>query len=471
MGSLEPGTTDTAGASLVGAERGGVSRRGFLGVAGAALGAAALGGSLTGCSSGQKASGGPTTLNVWMYSEPSRTAIQNNMIAAFKKANPDIGIKLTRTDFTTYYTKLATSIASRQLPDVFMMSGAYFYEAVYNKALMDLTDRIKSSGIHINNYFGDPTGEDVAWEGRMYGIPGEIDTLCLAYNADMFEAAKLDPPTSGWTWEQILEAAQKMTGRRNGKQYYGIYSWNSSEELWGNFVRENGGNWLNESYTKGALDQPEAIEAIQFAVDLIHKYKVSPTSLGVSSLPGYIQSTGNPFLSGLIGMKLQGNYEMALLSQINSFKWDTVEMPRKKEQGGIGWYQSWVMGSTTAHPDEAWKLLHFLVTEGQTITAKTPGRGLTPALKSAANSPSFQQSGKQPNMKAWTDGWAHHFDFAFHPAWLQYQGIYSKALDPCFNNNSSVSAAVKASTPQVNAALARYPWFNSSKLTPVAWPS
>jgi multiple sugar transport system substrate-binding protein len=337
---------------------------------------------------------------------------------------------------------------------------------------MELTDRIKSSGININNYFGTPTGEDIAWEGKMYGVPGEIDTLCLAYNADMFNEAKLDPPTSGWTWGQLLEAAQKMTKKNSkGKQQYGFYSWNSGEELWGNFVRENGGNFLDSTYTKGALDQPEAVEAIQFAVDLIHKYKVSPSALGVSSRPGYIQSTGNPFLSGLIGMKLQGNYEMALLSQINNFSWDTVEMPRKVKQGGIGWYQSWVVGSTTSHPEEAWKLLHFLVTQGQTVTAQTPGRGLTPALKSAADSKAFQQSGKQPDMKAWTDGWSHHFDFAFHPAWLEYQGIYSKALDTCFNNNTSVLSAVKSATSQVNASLARYPWFDSSKLTPIAWPS
>ncbi|MDQ1730766.1 MAG: multiple sugar transport system substrate-binding protein [Pseudonocardiales bacterium] len=453
-----------------GLERG-LSRRGFLGAAGSVVGAASLGGLLAGCggSSGGGSKSGKATLNVWMYSEPSRTAIQDNIIAAFKKANPDIDIKLTRTDFSTYYSKLATSIASRTLPDVFMMSGAYFYQAVQNKALMDLTDRIKTANISLDNYFGSPTGEDTVWENKVYGIPGEIDHVALAYNEDMFEAAGLDAPTAGWSWDQLLHAAQAMTKKnKNGKQQYGFYSWNSSQEVWGSFVRENGGNFLDSTYTKGALDQPEAIEAIQFAVDLIHKYKVSPAPLGISSLPGYIQSTGNPFLTGLIGMKVQGNYEMALLSQIKDFKWNVVEMPKKQKPGGIGWYQSWVMGSTTKHPDEAWKLLDFIVTQGQDITAKTPGRGLTPSLKSAAASPSFLQTGA-PNMKAWTDGWKNHFDFAFHPAWLEYQGIYSKALDACFNTNANVADAMKSATSQVNNSLSRYPWFDSSKLSPIAW--
>jgi multiple sugar transport system substrate-binding protein len=444
------------------------SRRWFLGASGAAIGSAGLTSLLSACGSDGSGGSGKGALEVWMYSEPSRTAIQNNMIAAFRKKHPDIKINLTRTDFSTYYSKLATSIASGQLPDVFMMSGAYFYQAAHQQALMDLTDRAKKANLSLSDYFGTPTGEDVSWEGKTYGIPGEIDTVALAYNEDMFAEAGLDVPTAGWSWDQLLSAAQELTKTRNGKQQYGFYSRNSSQEAWGSFVRQNGGNFLNATQTKGALEQPEAIEAIQFSVDLIHKYKVSPSSLGVSSLPGYIESTGNPFLTGLVGMKFQGNYEMALLTQIKDFKWNVVQMPRQQKPGGIGWYQSWVIGSTTKNPDEAWTLLEFLTTEGQTVTAETPGRGLTPALKSAAASPAFLQSGA-PDMTAWTDGWADHFDFSFHPAWLEYQGIYSKALDACFNNNANVGDAIKSATPQVNAALARYPWFDSSKLSPVAW--
>jgi multiple sugar transport system substrate-binding protein len=443
------------------------SRRWFLGAAGTAATTAGLGGLLSSCGS-DKSSSGKATLEVWMYSEPSRTAIQNAMIADFKKANPDIDVRVTRTDFTTYYSKLATSIASGKLPDVFMMSGAYFYQAAHQKALMDLTSRIKGSKLSLDHYFGTPTGEDISWEGKTYGVPGEIDTVALAYNEDMFEQAGLDLPTPGWSWDDLLHAAQKMTGKKNGKQRYGFYSRNSSQEAWGSFVRQNGGNFLDKTQTKGALDTPEAIEGIQFAVDLIHKYKVSPSPLGVSSLPGYIESTGNPFLTGSLGMKFQGNYEMGLLSQIKDFKWNVVQMPKKQQPGGIGWYQSWVMGSTTKHPDEAWKLLEFFVTKGQEVTASSPGRGLTPSLKSAANSPAFQRKGA-PDMRAWTDGWADHFDFAFHPAWLEYQGIYSKALDVCFNNNKSVKDAIAKATPQVNRSLARYPWFDASKLSPVAW--
>lgn len=440
-----------------------VTRRQAIGVAGAVGALASLGA----LGSESPASAATTELNVWMYNEPSRTAIQDAQIAAYEKANPGITIKLSRTDFGTYYTKLAAAIASKTLPDVFMMSGAYFYSAVNSGALLDITERVAAAKISMNNYFFTPTGEDVSWQGKTYGIPGEIDTVALAYNEDMFKKAGLALPTAGMSWATLLKSAQALTKKRaDGKQQYGFYSRNSSQEAWGSFVRQNGGNFLDSTGTKGALQSSKAIEAIQFSVDLIHKYKVSPSPLGVSSLPGYIESTGNPFLTGLLGMKFQGNYEMALLSQIKDFKWNVVQMPKKVKAGGIGWYQSWVIGSSTSNPDEAWKFLNFMVTKGQTIMAETPGRGLTPSLKSATKDPLFQKS-TAPDMRAWTVGWKDHFDFSFHPAWLEYQGIYSKALDPCFNDNASIKDAVNGATSAVNAALANYPWFDSSKLSQV----
>lgn len=442
-----------------------ISRRQFLGNAGALAGVAVAGSTMARPFARQTPSRphrpSGVTLNVWMYSEPSRTAIQNTMIQEFQAKYPTIKLNVTRTDFSTYYTKLATDIAAGTLPDVFMMSGAYFYQAAHVGALRSLESNIKQSKLNLADYFGEPSGEDVRWGGVTYGIPGEIDQIALAYNKSIFDGAGIKPPAAGWSWAELLDAARTLTKKnKKGQQQYGFYSWNSSQELWGNLLGQAGGSFLNSSYTQGALQTPEGIDAIQFAVDLVNKYKVSPPAQGVSDLPGYIQSTGEPFFTGLIGMSFQGNYEMELLSQLNHFEWDVVPMPKKVASSGLGWYQSWVMGATTKYPDEAWELLHFLVTEGQQITAKSPGRGLTPALKSAAYGSDFSRK-TGPNMKAWLDGWATHTSYGFHPAWLQYQADYSKALDAAFAGSTSVKSAITGATPLVNRALAQDPWFTA----------
>ena len=210
---------------------------------------------------------------------------------------------------------------------------------------------------------------------------------------------------------------------------------------------------------KAALNSPEAIEGIQFAVDLIYKYKVSPTPQGVSSLPGYIESGGSPFLTGLVAMKMQGNYEMTLLSAIQDFEWDVVRMPERKQKGGIGWTQAWTMGVNTPHPDESWTFFEWMITEGQKRMATVPGRGLTPSLREAAYSDAFVGT-PPPDLKAWLDGWDIHYDFEFHPAWFEYLGAYSTALDAVFANDVDVTTAVNEAATQVNEILARYPDFD-----------
>lgn len=426
----------------------------------AAVGAVAIGalGSLPASAWAKRVAKAKTVTLTWAaYQEPSRAPIYAAILKDFAQKHPNIKLNFQTADFTTYYTKLTTNIAAGTTPDVFLMSGAYFYQAVYRKALQQLDPFMKASNVKLSDYFSEQA--DTVYQGKTYAIPAEFDITALAYNKDLFDAAGVKYPTNNWTWTDMLDAALKVTNPK--KKTYGIYSWNSSQEMWGALVDENGGSFLNHEMTKGALDQPEAIQAIQFAVDMIRKYKVSPPPEGVSSLPGYIQSGGSPFLTGLIGMKFQGNYEMGVLSKIHNINWDIVLMPRKKKQGGIGWLQSWVMGSKTKHPEEAWTLLNYLVTDGQKIMANDPGRGLTPSLKSVAYSPAYVRKAP-PHVKSWLDGWGIHFEFDFHPGWFEYQNAYGKALDAVFAGSQTVQAAMTSATKDVNDILARYPWYSRS---------
>jgi len=438
------------------------NRRDFLGKL--AVGATAVGGASLLEGTGARAATvirapKTVTLNLAMYAEPSRTPIQQAMIAAFTRKHPNIRLNITTADFNTYYTKVNTNIAAGTVPDVFMMSGAYFYNGVSKGVLKDLGPFMKASHVSLNDYFTEPANS--LYQGKIYGIPGEIDIMALAYNKDLFDEAGVHYPTAAWTWHDILDAALRITKKdKKGRQVYGVYAVNNSQEMWGDLVKENGGSFLTPDLRHGALNSPQAIQAIQFAVDLIYKYKVSPTAQGVSSLPGYIESGGSPFLTGLVAMKFQGNYEMTLLSNIKNFRWDVVTMPRQRRKTGLGWTQSWVMSANTQHLDEAWTLLHFLLNEGQYITANSHGRGLTPSLKKAAFGSGFVNTGS-PHVRAWLDGWQYHSSFDFHPAWLEYQSAYSKALDPAFAGQMSVKDAVTSGTQQVDGILARYSSFHT----------
>lgn len=50
----------------------------------------------------------------------------------------------------------------------------------------------------------------VTWQGRLYGVPGSIKPLVLYYNPDVFRRADLELPSSDWTVEDVLTAAEQI---------------------------------------------------------------------------------------------------------------------------------------------------------------------------------------------------------------------------------------------------------------------
>lgn len=395
------------------------------------------------------------TIRVAVYQEPSRVEAQRLFFAAFEEANPDIKVEVESADFSTYYTRLNTNLAAGRAPDVFMMSGAYFYAGAMRNAFKDLTPYVEQSGVDLSLYFTEQANS--IYQGKTLGVPEEMSIVSLAYNKDLFDDAGVAYPTETWTWDDLLDAATKLTRTTSdGRQTYGFYSVNNMQELWGNFVKENGGSFLTPDMKQSAINTPESIEAIQFAVDLIHKYKVSPTPQGVSSLPGYIESGGSPFMTGLVAMKFQGNYELGVLLENDAFAWDVVTMPEREVKGGLAWTQSWVMYEQTQQPDAAWRFMEFMLSDdAQTLIGNLPDKGQAPAMKSAAYEGAY---GAPPpdNMRAFLDSWEYGHGFEYHPGWLEWGTAYGQALDPVFAGQVSVEDGANAAAEAANAILARY---------------
>ncbi len=429
-----------------------IDRRNLLKVSAAAAGASAAAQPRPGRAQS------PVTLRVAVYQEPARVAVQKAYVDAFQAKYPNIKIALESADFSTYYTKLNTNLAGGRAPDVFMMSGAYFYSGAMRNTFKDLGPYLEQAGIDLADYFTE--AENSAYQGKTLAVPGELDILALAYNKDLFDEAGVSYPTGDWAWDDILDAATKLTRQANdGRQTYGIYAVNNVQEMWGNLVKQNGGSFLTPDKKQSAINTPEAIEAVQFAVDLIYKHKVSPSAQGVSSLPGYIESGGSPFMTGLVAMKIQGNYELGILLEQDTFSWDVVTMPKQKVKGGLAWSQAWVMWEKTQHPDEAWQFIEFMMSEeGSKVIGNTANKGQCPPMKSVAYEPPY---GAPPpdNMRAFLDGYEFRQSFEFHPAWLEYQAAYGKALDPVFAGQSDVADALNGAAATVNGILERFPDF------------
>jgi multiple sugar transport system substrate-binding protein len=172
------------------------SRRSFLQRAGA-TGAAALsiGGipsALAACGSG--GSGGlSNTLQFWNFYAPGGSSKQQaqwfvNMVNAWNKANKG-QIKLTYITDYTNGSKLQTSFASGQGPDLFLISPGDFLRYYNGGVLKDLTPSIEQAAQ--SDFLPDVIATRKV-DGKIFAIPMEVEPMAFFYSVDAFEKAGLN---------------------------------------------------------------------------------------------------------------------------------------------------------------------------------------------------------------------------------------------------------------------------------------
>jgi len=122
------------------------------------------------------------------------------------------------------------------------------------------------------------TIEALSYDGKLMAIPHLNSVRILLVRKDLLKEAGLEVPK---TWEDIVEAAKVLTidkdGDGNIDQWGYIYSAGAGEsamETFSSFLYTAGGSLWNEDGTP-AFNSPEGLKALQFMIDLVHKYKVS----------------------------------------------------------------------------------------------------------------------------------------------------------------------------------------------------
>jgi multiple sugar transport system substrate-binding protein len=295
-------------------------------------------------------------------------------IAQFMKLHPNIHVTIEQTPWAQYWQKLGTEFAAGNAPDVFWNHLAYYPQFVQQGQLMDLAPLIKQDNVDMSQYYSQLT-QEWTYKGGVYGLPKDWDTIAIVYNKDMFQKAGLPTPTS-MTWNPtdggtFLQTAQKLTVDQNGKHptdagfdakhtsQYGYVSDNNSQENYWNFISMNGGSFLDKSFGQNfQFNQPQSVQALQYLVDLVNKYHVSPSAAETNPNTGIASQL---FEQGKIGMVSLGSWELSSLAQQTKIPWGVVQLPAGSK-GVMSVFNGLTDGIyvKTPHAKEAWELEKWL---------------------------------------------------------------------------------------------------------------
>jgi multiple sugar transport system substrate-binding protein len=236
------------------------------------------------------------------------------------------------------------------------------------------------------------------WRNRYYGLPfigiriGYFNRALAQQVGARVPATWKDP---AWTFEAFREAAQKATGRSEA----GATRWGadmaaaSVRRDWQPWVWNNGGDLFDAEGTRIEFDQPPAVEALEFLVDLVHRHRVAPSPQQLSDAGGRagIFRTGN-----LLAYHAPVN-NIAQNRQGASFDWSLFGLPRGKGKtvwasgGGVGWFTP--AGSRVK--DETWELMKFLASK-ESVRIEALRGEVPPSRRSVAADPAYVNPPEAP---------------------------------------------------------------------------
>ena len=203
-------------------------------------------------------------------------------------------------------TQVLLAAQQQQLPDILMIDNPDLQQVASTGALAPLTDY----GVELEGLY--PNLIDAgSLDGEVYGIAPGINGMALFYNVDMLEAAGVEPPT---TWAEVRDVAAALTS----DGVYGIaFSAPATEE----------GSWQFEPWFWGAgadlsqLDSPEAVQALEFWVDLVESGYASRSVVTWSQ-----GDVNDQFIAGNAAMMQNGVWNLPTLDEAG-INYNVVPIP------------------------------------------------------------------------------------------------------------------------------------------------
>jgi multiple sugar transport system substrate-binding protein len=382
----------------------------------------------------------PVTITWGYWGSPSEVE-ENKMVAAeFEKLNPDIKIEHMTAPWNDYFTKLQTQFAAKAAPDVMFLTYISTYAPM--GVLQDLGPLFKKYNFDKAKY---PAGLLTLFTigGKLYGVPRDNDTKVVFVNKKLFKEAGVALPTASWTTDQFADAAKKLTRKAaDGSPQYGLMFDPGNWFLWV-FMNE-GKMFDNEDSPKTVAFDANAIGGLQFAGDLINKYKVTPDFDQLNN--GTVRQ--QLFLNGKLAMLIDNHSQVPSFLEQKGLEWDVVPLPTfpGKQHHNVAGGAGYTIYSGTKQPEAAWKFWEFLNTKGIGLYMKSGT--MVPPRTDLLNSKEFV--GNKPyNAKVFVDETVAGRGFPSNEWWWNVYSAGNPFFERIWAQGASAKDAVAAALPEM----------------------
>lgn len=331
----------------------------------------------------------PVTLVVASFYNTGSASGWDGLVEAFCEVHPNVTVEVQETTGTEYMTKLVSQLASGTAPDIIAMENSNVARFVENNLLMPINDYLENDpDVSVDEYMPHLLARYTV-DGNIYGLPYDAQPNGMFFfNKGLFDEAGVAYPDETWTWDDMLDAAIKLTKKDEAGRVtqYGVLANN-----WQNYVYSAGGRLVDDvnNPTVCVLNSDEAKYGLQFMVDLVQEYGVMPSPETLST--GAVGDE-DMFATGQIAMFCTGYWSLVDLPD----RWKDIDLGltmfpmspsggRAVTTGGT----AYCVANGSKHPDLAYEFVkYFMGEQGWEAAYAAATRGI---IYPPAHIPSYEK--------------------------------------------------------------------------------
>lgn len=273
--------------------------------------------------------------------------------------------------------KVTAALAANQLPDGGIVpAGPIFTGARGNYALYDYIE--SDSDFDMADFY-DAMWDYSMYDGKICAIPYNISTPVFYYNKDLMKEAGLDPENPPSNWDELLEAAKKISALK--EEYWG-FDTKDTPWIFKAFLLQNGCEIIDPAQSEPLFDRAAGIEAAEYWKKLIDE-KAMP--IGLHNMAEKM------FLGGTLGFYIGSSSRVGKWQGNTSFEFGAAYLPGAKRRAvPIGGAVAVLFPKDKKTDEATYKFIKWL-TLPENVAKFSMATGYIPTRKSALETPEMKE--------------------------------------------------------------------------------
>lgn len=332
---------------------------------------------LSGCSQTPDGSGSydpdeEIELTIAWWGNDERSAMMAEVVDDFEAANPNITVVEQPVGAPDdLFNRLATDFASGTAPDVFALGGAKPQEYGDAGTLLDLAT--VSDYLDTTKY-EDFTLTNATVNDTLYGLPTGGNAIGALINTTIFEEAGVPVPEEGWTWDDLVDAANEVSANAPD----GVYGLDLRiQDILGTYVAQIDENGIYDWDGELATSADTLESWFDIEKELLDGGGLPDPSIIVENQ----NLTPDQTLFGTGRAAITFAYSNQIGSYAAGTNGATVEIlppPSSTDVSGVAVLPSqfWAIAAETKHPEASALLVNWLLNEPEPAKKILANRGL-----------------------------------------------------------------------------------------------